>query len=267
MRTRSGIVSPVLFLVVVMLAQVAHASFDLSSFSVTIDVYKDGRAHVTEVFNIFLTNSETADTYERAKGAINLTVESWRAQTNLQALRYYVSNVDANSVLVKPQRVAPPNPITGARDTSIIVEYDTITPLFNTTQTKPRTTHYELDRSAIVFESSASGEIIIPEKSNLTIRIPKATLLALSPPPDIPGEVSLPNNDQKVFTWLGRSTLTKFSVVFETEETLESEVIGFFQNTQAKFLEFLTSLWGVLLVLVALIALAAWLSAKLRRQG
>ncbi|MEW6329423.1 MAG: hypothetical protein AB1468_04860 [Candidatus Micrarchaeota archaeon] len=264
MQTRSAAV----FLFLMMLAQSAQASFELSSFSVTIQAYKDGRAHVTEVFNIFLTDSETADTYERAKGAINLTVESWRAQTNLQALRYYVSNVDASSVILKPQRIAPPNPITGARDTSIIVEYDTLTPLFNTTQTKPRTTHYELDRSLIVFESSASGEIIIPEKSNLTIIIPKnAMLLALSPQPDVPSEVSTPSSTQNVFTWLGRSTLTRFSTVFETEETLESEVIGFFRDSQARFVDFITSIWGVLLVLVALIALAAWFSARIRGQG
>lgn len=240
--------------------------FELSSLTVIIEAKENGKARIIENYRLYMSDNDTVNTYESAKGAINMVIDGWKNQTGIKEIRYHVSDVNVGSVIIKPQRREGCNPITGSCSAILMVEYETNSEIFILNKTKPRTTRYKLNRTPIIFEVSASDEIVLPEHTTLIIKIPVGSVItSVNPLPDEPSGLLLPSEDVTTLMWRGRTTLTKFELVFEMEDSLETEVIEFFKDKERQIREIIISQFLLIFILFLLIIVGI-IGMKMRRR-
>ena len=114
---------------------------------------------------------------------------------------------------------------------------DTGSGLVKVDRYKPRTALYTLQTDALSFDQTKSGDLVLPEGTNITFSIPQdaENIYFSSPPQNIAdeGAVSIHNYSGKTrqFTWNG-DLLPNFQFTYEIESPLEDEVIGFFADSQ-----------------------------------
>lgn len=135
------------------------------------------------------------------------------------------------------------NDFKGTCQATLFLDYDTYpiasneslfptSSLFIADSFKPRTTRYTLNTYAVTLGASEAGNIVLDRNTNLTLIIPdNAKNMRIQPQPQRFEQGYLQGASFKKYTWTN-SVLPDFEFSYEYEETLESEVLGFFGSFQ-----------------------------------
>jgi hypothetical protein len=246
-----------ILIVSLLLIPILGASFYDLSLSVTVKVNTNGSAHVTE--NVLLSLDPTSEgLYNQSIYSSELTIMDWQQITQSQYLRQHIiSSSAARNLRITPKDTQPY--IYGSRSgADIELDYD-IDNIVMINQTGPRTLQYTFNSSLLSFQPSPSGQVL-PRNNNLTIILPPDSLVtAISPDPtqptiqrDYAGRVSGVSS----FTWRGTVPLMEFQLVFTREQSMDVEVMNFFENLEGMAISILLSAPGIVLTLLIVVAVA-----------
>ncbi|MCX6777937.1 MAG: hypothetical protein NT157_03555 [Candidatus Micrarchaeota archaeon] len=247
---------------ILLLASAAFADFRQTHLDVVIDVKSDGTAVVQEDLRMFIDEGNSV-IYNTAMAKAN-DISGWKAATGL-GIRYHFNRdeVDINEVVIRAQPLDTCSQCQISPDTHELVCqtcYGTlrityiVTPisgkngsgLFTLDAHKPRTTNYTLNRDALSFEATATGEIVLDENTELVMFLPSdAVITKLSPKPENLADSRLPIYGADELMWKGRTTLAAFQLEFQTEEPLSQEVMDFFVSLQRQVVGLLYSPQGL----------------------
>ncbi|MEM3399986.1 MAG: hypothetical protein QXP42_04085 [Candidatus Micrarchaeia archaeon] len=238
-----------------------NAAFNRTTLSVIIDVKKNGTAHIVEVIGLFMDSNDSIRKYEISMSNVGTTIDRWRNLTGVEDIRLHTDAQHAlpANIQVLPQRRTECNTIEGTCRATIRIEYDTLKPIFYTNRTKPRTVNFTLKKEVLSFENSPTGAIVLPEFTNLTIRLPEgANILAVSPKPDnIPQGKEPPYRDVRELSWATQSSKTTvgLELSFGLIEPIDVEVSEFFADIESAIRHFVSAYWyvvvGILLLSVS----------------
>ena len=141
-----------------------------------------------------------------------------------------------------------PGPLTGPAGPSqqavITILYD-VSNVTTVNQTAPRTFVYKFNPDVFNYEHEQSGEVLT-SNTTITIILPKsAKITNIFPIPDYPASLITGSNVTAV-SWFYQEPLSKFTLTFVTQESVQDEVLSFF-----------TSIYQILGVFTYIIIIAA----------
>ncbi|NYZ79311.1 hypothetical protein H0N99_04140 [Candidatus Micrarchaeota archaeon] len=244
-------------LALALLVPLLGASFYDMSLSVTVKINTNGSAHVTE--NVLLAlDPSSEDLYNRSIYSRELTIMDWQQITQSQYLRQHIiSSIAARNLRVTPEDIQPYT--YGSRSgADVKLDYD-VDNIVMINQTGPRTLQYLFNSSSLSFQPSPSGQVL-PRNNNLTIIIPPDSLVtSISPDPtepaiqrDYAGQV----RGVSSFIWRGTVPLMEFHFAFTREQSMDVEVMNFFENLEGMAIGILLSAPGIVLTLLIIVAVA-----------
>jgi hypothetical protein len=254
-----------LALFALLLAAVVFAGFQLGTLKVTVEVNKDGTAHIEEKIHMFINSTDSINLYMGSLTRNDLA--TWKDRIGLNDIRYHVSSnvVEIRNLRIRPQPVQRCNLGAGTCEADLIFDYDVYpimhnasivnnTGLFITENFKPRTTRYDLNTAALSFGTTSDGDIMLPKEATLTFIIPKdSSSIYVQPLPQDLADMRPPLKGVTTFAW-GNTVLPKFEFTFEREESLETEILQFFQSIQNYISAAIYGPQGLAILLILLVA-------------
>ncbi len=256
---------------------VAFAEFKLQNVGVEIKIAEDGTANVEEKTDIIVFGEYSMQLYE--SGFNTNTLAGWREITGITEIKTHVGtkSVVVKNVLIRPQPLQKSKSALDVWYGQIIVDYVAVPyydkddkPVKNTgvvsmDSYKPRTTRYALNENALDFPRTNTGDIKLDEETTLSITQPAGALMIyVNPITSDLHDIQLPAPARKL-SWSGL-TLVQFSLVYEVEESLDKEVLGFFSDLQDSIRTSLLSQEGIAAVVVAAIMVLSYFYLRLSRR-
>jgi hypothetical protein len=233
-----------------LISNMASAEFLLRSISVFMNINQDGSVNVEEKLAIMM-NGSSRELYEETRAAYS-DLGTWKNRTELAEMRHHVSRASADiyNLRVIPQAIDRCNPYMGLCHATVVLDYTVRASskngsgLVSVDWFKPRTAKYSIQQSALSFEQTKTGDLLLPPNTNISLAIPAAAekIYFSAPPENLQGDETQFRYDQsanvryyignaRVFNWQG-DTLSKFQFTYEIEFPLETEVMGFFKDAQ-----------------------------------
>jgi hypothetical protein len=283
MRTAFG-----LALFVLLAISMVFAEFQLESSDTQIhSIDENGGTRVTESVKFFVIGSYDQERYKNGLSSNDLS--SWADLTGIGEVRMHVdgSIVDIRDLSLRPQSLGRCDTELNRCHGEIILSYsaypyvnkttgETIrgTGLFYAESYKPRTTRYYLNVNALNFRkpqpalseslvaaTTSENNIILDKKVSLTVILPANTVITdLSQNPnDV--EISPPAANIKQLSWTN-TILSQFTLVFEVEKSLATEVVEFFTNIPKKVQQILFGSQGLAIVLILVILVGSVIYLK-----
>jgi hypothetical protein len=261
-------------LLVLLLCSFAYSAITLTSMDVMIDVNEDGSAEITENLGLIITTEYHISLYK--SGLSQNDLASWSELTGLQDVRCHVDNryVDISNVVVRPQPVYQCNPLADLCHGQLKISYHVNgyldkdgniindTGLFLLDEYKPRTTRYSLNPSALGFEESGLGDVILGETERLSIVLPEdAETIEVNPLPEGVSRSEL--KGLKEMSWQN-TVLARFNIVFEREEGLDQEVLDFFVDARNAIMQVFSGPEGIAIVVLIVIVIGGYLHLQTR---
>jgi hypothetical protein len=253
-----------------MLVSTSLATFTFNKIEVGIsDIGKDGSARINEKIRFTIIGDEDRQMYENGINRNELSF--WFNVTGVKEIQY---NIDTSKISVEELNIVP-QPINDNRCNvyqktciaEIWIQYiakpkldsDGVaisgTGLFTLEKYKPRTTRYVLNDKILLFTTTDKGQTIIDKNHLVILQLPTGAIIKT--PSDLkPMGTGLENEpfpmspDQIVWT---NTPPTNPILVFETEETLYSEVSGFFRDLFQKVQNTLYGNEGIAIILILII--------------
>jgi hypothetical protein len=256
-------------LLVMLVLSLSYAAYTVTALDVTVDVNEDGSADITERLYLLITTDYHISVY--SNGLSQNDLASWGALTGLSDVRHHVDNrvVDVQNVVVRPQPVSRCNPLADLCHGELKISYTVDayrnkeglaannSGLFIAEKYKPRTTMYTMNSGALSFEESELGDVILSKNERLTFVLPKeATVLEISPLPEGVNKEEI--RELRELSW-ENTVLARFNIVFEKEESLDTEVLQFFLNAREGINELVSGPEGPALIILILIIIGAYL--------
>jgi hypothetical protein len=262
----------VLTFILLILVSFSFADFSLKNLTVSININKQGEAYVEEKILIWINSTQSKELYESARLAFS-DIASWKNILNLSEVRHHVTRANAEiyNIRVMPQNIEWCNSFLKICQTTMRLDYyikagGNGTGLVDVIQYKPRTKKYTLLSNTFSFEQTKTGDLILPEMTKISLTIPQdADKIYFSVNPKNIEENDLyflfdeKENKKyyyghlRTFVWEGTS-LSKFTLSYEIEFPLESEVVEFFVGMQKSLFLFILSSEGLAGVLILIIA-------------
>ena len=251
-----------------LLSSMAHAGFTTRSLTVFANINLDGSANVEERLYMEMDSQSSRDLYETTRSAYS-DLATWQNRTGLSEMRHHVSRAaaDITDLRITPQSIDHCNSFLGTCYATVVLDYTVAagmngSGLIKVDRYKPRTAKYSLQQDALSFEQTKTGDLVIPEGTNITLSIPQpAEKIYFSSPPqnfepddqafryDSMDNIRYYVGSERVFTWRGDS-LSKFEFTYEIESPLESEVLQFFQDSQQSLLQFFFGPEGLAAIII-----------------
>ncbi|MEW6528489.1 MAG: hypothetical protein AB1391_01225 [Candidatus Micrarchaeota archaeon] len=224
-------------LLILLLANFVFAGFQLQDFEITIKLNEDGNANVEEKIRIMINDSYSRQLYE--SGYDKNALSNWQEITNIDEIKIHLNrkNVDLKNIIILPQ---PPRKSISEDIwfTQIIISYiaspyyDKDGNITNNTgitkieKYKPRTTRFTLNESAFNLQRTENGDIRLDKKTTISFILPTNAIIV-----NINPKIENLNTTSKTLNWSGL-TLVQFSLIYEIEQSLDKEVVGFFSDFQ-----------------------------------
>ncbi|MBN2122396.1 hypothetical protein JW721_05085 [Candidatus Micrarchaeota archaeon] len=256
-------------LLFVLVLSMSFAAFTITAMDVIVNVNEDGSADITENIYLLITTDYHISVY--TNGLTQNDLASWNSLTGLSDIRYHVDNrdLDVQDVVVRPQPVSRCNPLADLCHGELKISYHVdayrnkegeavnATGLFLADGYKPRTTRYTLNTQALAFEQSELGDVILSENQRLTFIMPgRVTLIEVSP---LPEEVEAADlRGTKELSW-ENTVLAHFKITFESEESLDTEVLEFFMETRNAMTGLVSGPEGPAVIVLAVIIVGGYL--------
>jgi hypothetical protein len=275
-------------LAILLVVALVFSGFRLEKAEVAVNnIQKDGSAKVTESIKIIVEGQYEQEKYK--SGINNNDLASWAELTGLTDVRMHMSNANADitGFTLRPQTLKKCDPFQTLCHGEIIMSYE-VHPYYNKTTKepikgsglfsvdsyKPRTTRYVLNTDTLAFSGPQPGlktesmlttisesVIVIDKNVYFTIMFPANTvILDLSQEPEDVSVIT-PTAAISQLTWTN-AILGQFTVIFEVEDSLDTEVIGFFTMIPKKVQEAILGEQGIAMMAIVLILLIAYVYLK-----
>ncbi len=256
-------------LLVILLLSLSYSAFTVTALDVTVDVNEDGSADITEDLYLLITTDYHISVY--TNGLTQNDLASWGSLTGLSDVRHHVDNriVDVQNVVVRPQPVSRCNPLADLCHGELKISYKVDayrtkegnavdnSGLFLADEYKPRTTRYILNSGGMSFEESDLGDVILGENERLTFVFPKMSKITEVTP--LPEGVSKDEvGELKELGW-ENTVLARFNIVFEVEESLDTEVLQFFLDAREGITDLVSGPEGPALIILVVIIIGGYL--------
>ncbi len=251
-------------------APAMQGNFELRKLEVALTLYPDGTAHAVETMRIFMNNTQSIQLYQDTMQSNDLS--TWVSRTGINDLRTHVNSasVAVGNLEVRSQSPDNCNSLIGICFATLVLEYD-VRPLSNSSagimvmeDYKPRTTRYTFQSDALLLPRSSSGDILLSPSATLRLILPEGAddIRFSQMPNNLLDETGRFRYDpsqgysgpERQFTWTDQ-TLSKFSVVFDREAPLQSEILSYFSRLQKGVFETAFSFNGLAVLLVCAVLL------------
>lgn len=261
-------------LLVFLLCSFAHSAITLTAMDIMVSVNEDGSAEITEDLRLLITTDYDITSYKN--GLTRNDLASWSSLTGLTDVRCHVDNryVDISNVVVRPQPVYQCNPIADLCHGELKISYHVDgyrgkdgnivndTGLFLKEEYKPRTARYALNPSALGFEESGLGDVILGENERLSFVLPDdAKVIEVNPLPEGVSRAGLA--ELREMSW-ENTVLARFNIVFEQEEGLDQEVLDFFMDARNGLMQVFSGPEGIALVALIVILVGGYIHLQTR---
>ncbi len=212
-------------LLLMLMLHESYASYTIQNLNVTVQLNQNTSAQVTEVLHVMISNQSVSQ-YNTNRIAFNLTLSEW--QTLIGPL--LVQHILSPSYSVYNFKLLPGPAIASGNGgvANITMEYGVKNVTF-VNETGPRTFQYVFNPKVFNFEHGASGEVLLPN-TTLTIDVPQGgKILSAYPIPDLPQDaITTDYRNVTSASWKYGEPLSKFTLIFQTRQSLEEEVLQFF---------------------------------------
>ncbi|OIO21248.1 hypothetical protein COV61_04835 [Candidatus Micrarchaeota archaeon CG11_big_fil_rev_8_21_14_0_20_47_5] len=251
--------------VIAIAISLSYSAFVLERLTISVSVDEKGVSTVQEKAELLLTTPASTERYKSP--LVKHDLATWREITGLTELRHHISgaNVEMRGIRVRPQPPWRCNDFEGTCHAAILIDYvvyplyanGTILPntgLFFAERFKPRTTRFTLNTKAITVGISESGDLVLDKITNLTISIPQNSQnIYVQPLPQNEGKLT----GAQAFFW-SNAILPKFEFSYEVEESLESEVLEFFNSAQLSLQGALLGAQGLALIVILIVIVSSY---------
>ncbi len=204
----------------------AGASYTITHITTQLSLNANNTASVREIYTIYLTNSSISQ-YQSSRSALNLTLSNWQPIIG-SALTQHIINPKSGVYGFKLFPGPLTTSITGEQLADIIITYG-VKNVTSVREIAPRVFFYSFNTQVLNFQYGPSGEILDPN-TTLTIIMPSgATIKNVYPVPDLPANLLTSNfTNVTSMSWFYQEPLSKFSLTFTTQQSVQGEVIAFF---------------------------------------
>lgn len=214
---------------VLFLSGISSAYMNVTYLNTTVVLNTSTSARVVETLTINMSNSSVAQ-YLQDRQALNLTLSEWAAVLHTNLLIQHIVNPDSsisNFTLLPGPLLYSNSRTAEARLTMSYVAHN-ITSMMNV---GPRRFEYMVDSAALNFQHAPGGESL-PQNARFNILIPRGTeLVAVYPAPDFPPPSFLGTyNNVTAFSWYEGEPLTKFKFSYLVTQSLQEEVVSYFNS-------------------------------------
>jgi len=270
-----------------LLASAPRADFSMKSLSMFVNINLDGSANVDEQLEIVLNSTSSRDLYDTTRAAYS-DLTTWKTRTELAEMRHHVTRVKAEvtDLRIIPQAVERCNSFLGTCYATVVIDYkipaeQNGSGLIQVDRYKPRTLRYSLKQDALSFEQTATGDLILPTGTVISISIPQnaekiffstvPTNLASEPEEDFKYDSTSNTRyyigTKRIFKWSGNA-LSKFQFTYEVELPLETEVVDFFVGSQNTVSDLIFGPQGMAALFIILAAASSFYYVnKVNNQG
>lgn len=210
----------------------ARAAYTVQNLNVTVTLNHNTSAQVDEVLKVLISNASVSQ-YSTNRLAFNLTLSDWQKLIGPQLVQHIIN---PNGSIYNFNFL--PGPVVNANGQSlayVILAYD-VNNVTVVNETAPRRFLYKFNPKVLNFEHGVSGEVL-PANTTFTIAVPAgAVIKSAYPLPDLP-VYAFTNNYTNVtkVSWLYGEPLSRFSFTFLVQQTIQGEVISFFQAVYGFF--------------------------------
>lgn len=212
-------------LALVPLLGMANATYNVTHINVHVYLQPNTSAHINETV-IFMISNQSISQYQTDRIALNLTLSQWQGLIGQQLTEYIIN--PRGSIYNFALLPGPAVQVYGAYKAEMVLSYD-VNNVTTVNQTSPRVFVYTMKPSVLNFEHGASGEILSPN-ATLNITIPAGSKInSVYPVPDYP-PYGITNDYANVtnVAWFYGEPLSRFELVFQTNQSIRSEVTAFF---------------------------------------
>ena len=270
-----------------LLASAPRADFSMKSLSMFVNINLDGSANVDEQLEIVLNSTSSRDLYDTTRAAYS-DLTTWKTRTELAEMRHHVTRVKAEvtDLRIIPQAVERCNSFLGTCYATVVIDYkipaeQNGSGLIQVDRYKPRTLRYSLKQDALSFEQTATGDLILPTGTVISISIPQnaekiffstvPTNLASEPEEDFKYDSTSNTRyyigTKRIFKWSGNA-LSKFQFTYEVELPLETEMVDFFVGSQNTVSDLIFGPQGMAALFIILAAASSFYYVnKVNNQG
>ncbi|MCL5106199.1 MAG: hypothetical protein M1331_02280 [Candidatus Marsarchaeota archaeon] len=206
-------------------AVAANASFAVTHLNTTVALNKNTSAKITEVINIKISN-ESLKQYQLDRVALNLKLEEWQSLIGPTLVQHIINtHFGVSNFSFIPGPVSVHN---GSNTAQLYLNYEVLN-VTTVKQIAPRAFSYKFNSTVFNFEHGASGEIL-PPNTTLTIDLPLgARNISVYPIPDLPANgLADKFNNATTLSWNNGEPLSRFTLNFELNENIQTEVVSFF---------------------------------------
>lgn len=232
----------IVFLIFFLFSSQTFASFELQGVDIVINIDENGRAFVEEKINIIVKGEYAKQLYENSY--YKNTLAHWQDVTQIDEIRTHINShiCDIKNLIVRPQPLRASMIDNNLWFGQIIINYEALpyftpdgnivnnTGIIKVEKYKPRVKRYFVRESAFNFDRTVTGDIKLERSQTLTLILPENSKIIFLNPLPLNYQSSKPV-EKRELKWSG-VTLIQFSVIYEIEESLHSEVITFFEEQQ-----------------------------------
>ncbi len=227
---------------------VSSASYVIEGVNVTVTLNGTTHAHVNDIIQVFVSNTSLVQ-YSTARVALNLTLSKWQELVG-SGLEPHIINQKSG---IYNFRLLP-GPLTNVYDGGrayIEMSYD-VHNVTTVDQVSPRDFKYTFNDNVFNFEHAVSGEAL-GQNMTLSVEIPKgAAITSTYPLPDYPASAFTNNYANVTFvSWFRAEPLSNFALTFNQQESLQDEVVSFFNGVYNALGVFIYVIVIAIIVLVA----------------
>jgi hypothetical protein len=226
------------------------AYLNATYLNTTVVLSNSTDARVVETLTINMSNSSVGQ-YLQDRQAINLTISQWSSvlHTNLLIQHIFNPSSSISGFTLLPGPLLYSNGKSAQASLTISYLAHNISTVSNI---GPRKFEYTLNGTVLNFEHSASG-VSLPPNSRFNIIIPKeSVLVSVYPAPDFPPPNFLGTyNNVTLYSWYESEPLSKFTFSYLVTESLQGEVVTYFQSI---YFSYTQQLYLLIIILVSVMA-------------
>jgi len=249
-----------MFMFFIFLSTLVFSDFGLKNMDVNLYVEEDGSGHVIETITLYVDGEESMQTYSDYLSYGSNDIVDWQGVLGVSDLRYHIggSNVIIEDLVITAGPFYSLNDYAKTALVDIRLDYnvkgpiddDPTTDLFYVEQIKPRTKQYTFNKKSLLFEQD-SGDVILPPLTKFKIILPSNVLITNVKPIPVNFEGTVPYYDQSTLEWK-TVRLTEFTLIYEKEESLESEIVKFFDDFVQNIVILLRGPEGIAIILLVI---------------
>jgi hypothetical protein len=238
-----------------LIVPISHASYTVTAINTTVTLNQNTSAQVIEIFNIDVSN-QSVNQYTADRLALNLTLSQWQSLIGPQLVEHIVN--PRGSIYDFDFLPGPLTTSNNGKVADLVLSYS-VTNVTTVTQTGPRNFLYSFDNDVFNFQNAVSGAVL-GDNTTLNMVLPEGSrIVKISPNPDYPA-FGFTQNYRNVtyFSWNSDESLSSFTLNYVLQESLEQEVVNFFDSVYDVLGAFA---YILIIVAIALLILYTYLKA------